>query len=624
MKKFLSVICLCFLTVFCFTGCDLDTDDDYDQPLTQLLTPVIILDEDDNMLYWTAIDHVVEYEVNINSITYVVDADITSYPIMSGTVKVRAIGDGEKYINSGWSNTLTKTLPPTPIQLNTPVVTIDKTGVASWLAISNASGYIYKINNGTEQFTTETIIQLTDGDSIVVKTAGDGSKFTSSSYSEAKTYTAPTIPTLLPRPIVSVDESGIATWQIVYNASGYEYKINNAEEQSTNLTSVQLDDKDTLVVKAVGDGIEFSDSEYSVSVTYNAPIIPEPLSEVQNIQVNSPTKTISFDAIDNAVSYEITITNSQNTIVHQSTISETTITITENFIVDTYTCKIVAIPSSEDEEFLNSNPAKQSFSVTKADSPTIIFENNVFTVIYIGEVVAKFNGFEISLTNNTYTITESGTLAVTKFGDGGFILNSDEVTMQATYVAPPPTYETSVEALTTEITSYIQTFFPYDRISGVEIEHINATNGDVYLTYLAGETEKFAKVNVVELTTSTFEDITNNADTFTYTGFKTRNGLLSNEDAVRLIEIAKRFENPEVVKGYMLEDIAWVYATDFTADYTTYITVVFNDGTLLEYNVTITEATSKDTAIDFYFYGAYVVIEVTSTTTFESLEYKFN
>ncbi len=76
--------------------------------------------------------------------------------------------------------------------LGTPFVSISTDGVASWNEVENASGYTYKIDDGTETNTTELSVQLTDGQSIVVKAVGDGVNYSDSSYSASQTYNANT------------------------------------------------------------------------------------------------------------------------------------------------------------------------------------------------------------------------------------------------------------------------------------------------------------------------------------------------------------------------------------------------------------------------------------------------
>ena len=84
------------------------------------------------------------------------------------------------------------TPPPEAKALTTPVVSIDEeTGLASWRAVTNASGYAYRIDEGEETATSERSVQLEAAQSIRVKAVGDGTNYTDSAWSEAATYTGP-------------------------------------------------------------------------------------------------------------------------------------------------------------------------------------------------------------------------------------------------------------------------------------------------------------------------------------------------------------------------------------------------------------------------------------------------
>lgn len=89
------------------------------------------------------------------------------------------------------------TLSARGTKLTAPTVSINSsTGVPSWSAVSNATGYVYKIKGanetayGQEQETTSTsLTALTDGDTITVKAKGNGTTYVDSDWSEPKTYT---------------------------------------------------------------------------------------------------------------------------------------------------------------------------------------------------------------------------------------------------------------------------------------------------------------------------------------------------------------------------------------------------------------------------------------------------
>lgn len=73
----------------------------------------------------------------------------------------------------------------------------------------------------------------------------------------------------LTTPTVSVDANGLAIWNAIPNASGYRYKINSGYGIFTEGTSVQLTDRQSIQVCAVGND-DYADSKYSEAVTYNS------------------------------------------------------------------------------------------------------------------------------------------------------------------------------------------------------------------------------------------------------------------------------------------------------------------------------------------------------------------
>lgn len=87
-----------------------------------------------------------------------------------------------------------KPTPKDPVQLDTPVVTVDDDGIASWEAIPNAVRYVYKINLTNETSTSKLQIKLKDGQSIKVKAVGNRTDYLDSEYSAAVVYNAPVVP----------------------------------------------------------------------------------------------------------------------------------------------------------------------------------------------------------------------------------------------------------------------------------------------------------------------------------------------------------------------------------------------------------------------------------------------
>ena len=195
--------------------------------------------------------------------------------------------------------------------LDTPVVTISDDGTAAWETVANAGGYAYKIDNGEEQATDKTSVTLADGQSIVVKAVSKSKYYKDSSWSDSKTYQKPTSSSTLSTPVVSISASGLASWTADTNASGYKYKIDNGEEKTANGTSVQLENGQSIVVKAVGNGTTYLDSAWSESKTYTA--------SPSAIKLTTPTVEISESGLaswtkdDNAVEYCVKVNGTELT-----------------------------------------------------------------------------------------------------------------------------------------------------------------------------------------------------------------------------------------------------------------------------------------------------------------------
>ncbi|MBE6668188.1 MAG: hypothetical protein E7607_07770 [Ruminococcaceae bacterium] len=228
-----------------------------------------------NVATWEANPNADKFEISIGGDLSYVENTVTSKTLANGqTFKVRAVGDGNKYTTSDWSNSVIYTdgsTVITPNKLSAPIVSISSSGLASWNAVPGAVGYSYKINGAGETVINETSVQLLNGQNISVKAVGDGINNADSDYSASQTYTAGTPtpqPTKLGAPIVTISSTGLASWTAVANASSYVYKINGGAGTPITATSVQLTDGQSIVVKAVGDGTNYTDGDYSASKTY--------------------------------------------------------------------------------------------------------------------------------------------------------------------------------------------------------------------------------------------------------------------------------------------------------------------------------------------------------------------
>ncbi len=96
----------------------------------------------------------------------------------------------------------------------------------------------------------------------------DTAKITSNKTLYAKWIEEEAEPTKLDIPVVQISSSGVASWQEIKHATGYLCKINDLELSAIiQSTSVQLENGDSIAVKAVGDD-SYLDSDFSKIVTY--------------------------------------------------------------------------------------------------------------------------------------------------------------------------------------------------------------------------------------------------------------------------------------------------------------------------------------------------------------------
>lgn len=111
-------------------------------------------------------------------------------------------------------------------------------------------------------------------------------------------------------PVISIDESGIASWQEIKGAKGYEYKINDGDvvSVSADVTSLQLISKESIQVRAV---FKNSVGEWSeVAVCLFAKTLPTPVLKLKAI---GGQILVSWEVDKNAVSYEYTLNGSAET-----------------------------------------------------------------------------------------------------------------------------------------------------------------------------------------------------------------------------------------------------------------------------------------------------------------------
>ena len=247
-----------------------------------------------------------------------------------------------------------------PVQLAIPAVTIDETGLATWISVANASSYKYRINNGAELNTTRLSMLLAPNDSIQVKAVGDGIKYLDSEYCLPVTYTIEITPEpeliKLKTPVVTIDKNGYASWQAIDNASSYVYVINDGTPVSTSLLSVKLVYNQSIKVMAIGDGVTYTNSDYSESKTLTEPIFANDFLGLSQVLLSSQTNCLNSTSdiispgvrgsIGNAPNGKVPALHCEVTSISGGTMSKVTLRANQNL---TQEVQYIIEPDIEDE-----------------------------------------------------------------------------------------------------------------------------------------------------------------------------------------------------------------------------------------------------------------------------------
>lgn len=122
----------------------------------------------------------------------------------------------------------------------------------------------------------------------------------------------------LDAPTLTLSDTGNATWEAQKGATGYEYKINDAEpiKVDTTVTGIVLLPGETIVVRALGDGEKYLDSEWSAPLkNENAIKLPKPVIEKKVI---GSQIVLSWQKDARATSYKMRINDSDEQIITEN------------------------------------------------------------------------------------------------------------------------------------------------------------------------------------------------------------------------------------------------------------------------------------------------------------------
>ena len=244
------------------------------------------------------------------------DADARSWSLANAEtgasykVRVKAAGDLEVTGNSDWVSVEINAQAPTKRQLAAPAsVSVDSFAAnktITWAAVENAERYLvmYKAvgatswTNVSSKITTNSValsnLDVNSSYDFRVKAVGDGETYTNSGYKTA-TYVAESVVAVkLARPAeLNVDSFAAdktITWDAVQGAQRYlvQYKASGAAAwtnvsskittNSVTLSDLDVDTEYEFRVKAIGDGVSYTNSDFSRAVAY-APAAQEDSEE---------------------------------------------------------------------------------------------------------------------------------------------------------------------------------------------------------------------------------------------------------------------------------------------------------------------------------------------------------
>ena len=399
---------------------------------------------------WTAVSnatgYTIAYKLSSASTWTTKTTTSTSYTISGLTsgatyqVKIMATSTNAAYMDSDYSSiasAVVQTKLATPTGLGVTATTTSLT--LSWTSVTNASGYTvyYKLSSSSSWTTATTTTNsytkssLSEGVTYQFKVVATSTNTNYTSSSES-TVVSGTTKTTLSTPtglsIARTTNSLTATWTAVSNASSYsiQYKLSTASTWTTKtsttpsytLSSLQEGKTYDFKVKAVGTG-DYVDSAYCTSVSATTKVTLATPTGLAATNVLSTTATLSWNAVANATSYLLTIsdTNGPITGYDNKSVSGTSINLTGLTATHQYNVALVATSTSAD--YVNSSAATLEFTtdtkLATPGAPTLTKTTNSITATW-GAVSAadsytvaykKGSGSwtEVSVSGTSYTLS---------------------------------------------------------------------------------------------------------------------------------------------------------------------------------------------------------------------------
>lgn len=196
-SRVLILLSVLLATVCIFVACDnsqeIPADNNHgenDKTAVVLIAPNPTVDEN-GMVTWDSVSYAIGYVCRSSEgKEYYHGREERSFELKTGgTLRVKAIGDGENYLDSPFASVsyflATETGKESAKKLDAPVLSVDKDGLVTWEPVENAAGYKYRIDAGKNETVLSkdtTSLQLRKSLTLFLKATGDEAEYFDSDY----------------------------------------------------------------------------------------------------------------------------------------------------------------------------------------------------------------------------------------------------------------------------------------------------------------------------------------------------------------------------------------------------------------------------------------------------------
>lgn len=547
-----------------------------------VLPDPIVLNTPENLRYnlqtgkimFTSVPNTKSYKLNVNGEEFVAtdDSELTephnvefdlfrNYPVNYDTncnITVCAMGNGTTTVDSAFSTTSIS------VYKMGPVANIkNNAGIISWDEKINARGYIVKVNGVEMEEQTSTTFDLSayavNTYEIAIKAVGSAQSgyVYDSEYSDAVSIhklaevsniafkNNEVVGQLITNSIITFDEVAFATSYkaVVKNVSTNaetEFSFLNTDERKIILNDNFSSGNYELKITAFGN----SDSTIaSPEAVFNFEILPT----VSNAQISN--SVLSFDAITNAKTYEISFLQNGNRTVF--TTNTNSFNIFDNLTVaGTYEIFIRAI-GDENANAGNGNIIKLTNTITK------LFESRINSVNNLGQVSfnldASATSYELYLDDAFLTSTSTNNFKLNNLANG----------VHSIYVKV-------VGNGTTNISSNNSTVFTFHKLETVKVNEITVVNDEIVWPAVENASSYYVKENA-----SDFVSV-GNALKYSIKNPKLNNTILiyaagNNKNLVNGEEIGFDISTLDVPTNIRFENGKLVWDESLNCDYVAYV-----------------------------------------------------